>query len=92
MPVSLYDMGQLLGEDQHRRLTSTIDGLDSIFGGVVTGVNFTSIIFISRRMRRFMRRVRMIFCDGTFASRPNDPNSAQVLQLCAVVRNNVSTC
>lgn len=90
IPLTLYDLGLLLTNGQHPILTNTIDGTDNIFNGVVNGNGFTSIIFMSRRMRRFMRRVRMVFCDGTFSSRPNEPNSGQVLQLSAVVRNHVS--
>ena len=90
IPLTLYDLGLLLSNGQYPILSQTIDGTDNIFnGGVVHGNGFTSIIFLSRRMRRFMRRVRMVFCDGTFRSRPNEPNSGQVLQLSAVVRNHV---
>ena len=91
VPISLYDLGQLLNDGQHQRLTMTEDGLDNIFTGVVQHNEFTSLIFISRRMRRFMRRVKVVFCDGTFGSRPNAPTSSQVLQLSCVVRNHVST-
>lgn len=89
IPLSLYDLGQLMNNGQLPMLTTSDDGRDNIFGGVVHGNGFTSIVFLSRRMRRFMRRVRMVFCDGTFSSRPSEPNSGQVLQLCAVVRNHV---
>ena len=89
VPITLYDLGELLRGGEHTRITTTEDGFDNIFSEMVRGNGFTSLIFISRRMRRCMRRVRTIFCDGTFASRPNEPRSGQVLQLSAVVRNNV---
>lgn len=89
--VSLYNLGNLLQQGQNNNITATIDGRDNIFDGSVNLPNGTSsVVFASRRMKRFMRRVRMVFADGTFASRPNVPPSAQVLQLSAVVRNHVS--
>lgn len=91
VPVSLYNLGHLLAQPQHENITNTIDGADNIFDSAVNGPNGrSSIIFASRRMKRFMRRVQMVFCDGTFGSRPNIPPSAQVLQLSAVIRNHVS--
>ncbi|XP_034256786.1 uncharacterized protein LOC117654315 [Thrips palmi] len=38
-------------------------------------------------MRRYMARCRVVFCDGTFDSRPNAPQCAQVLQIVGVVGN-----
>lgn len=91
VPISLYNLGNLLQQPQNANITATIDGVDSIFDGAVNLPNGkSSTIFVSRRMKRFMRRVRTVFCDGTFGSRPNIPPSAQVLQLSAVVRNHVS--
>ena len=88
VPASLADLGAMLNEHQH--LSDTLDGTDNIFAGVVHGPGTTSLVFISRRMRRYMRRVRVVFCDGTFASRPNSPASAQVLQIVAEVDHHVS--
>lgn len=91
VPISLYGLGNLLQDPQNHNITSTLDGRDNLFDGSVRLPNGqASIVFVSRRMKRFMRRVRRIFCDGTFGSRPNVPPCAQVLQLSAVVRNHVS--
>lgn len=91
VPDSLYNLGGLLNDDQLRNLTRCQDGVDNIFGGRCIGPNGTSsIVFVSRRIRRFMRRCRTVFCDGTFGSRPNAPNSGQVLQIVAVHRHAVS--
>lgn len=93
VPGTLLNFGQILQQAQYQNLALSEDGNDNIFDGVVRSGNgqYTSIIFASRRMKRFMRRVKIIFCDGTFSSRPNVPNSAQVLQLSTVVGNHVST-
>lgn len=90
VPVTMYGLGALL---EHRPdLTSTLDGRDNLLAGVVDGhPDTTSIIFMSQRMRRLLARSRQVFCDGTFASRPNEPNSSQVLQIVTVIRNAVST-
>lgn len=90
VPITLQNLGELLQEHQH--LTKSIDGTDNLLSGVVHSVNgHTSVIIMSRRMRRFLRKVKIIFCDGTFGSRPHDPDSSQVLQILTVVRNHVST-
>ncbi|KAJ1528957.1 hypothetical protein ONE63_007325 [Megalurothrips usitatus] len=90
VPVSIYHLGFLLNDNQWQHLTSTICGTDNIFGGVVHGPDgSTSVVFVSRRIRVYMRRARLVFCDGTFGSRPNIPQSSQVLQICSVVNNTV---
>lgn len=90
VPISLFNLGNVLNQPPNAHITRTIDGNDNIFDGTVNLPNgISSIFFLSRRMKRFMRRVRIVFCDGTFSSRPNIPPSAQVLQLSAVVRNHV---
>lgn len=87
VPVTLYGLGALL---QHRQdITTTLDGRDNFLAGVVETPDTTSIIFMSRRMRRLLARSRMIFCDGTFGSRPNNPDSGQVLQIITVIGNAV---
>lgn len=91
VPGTLYNLGNLLAQPQHNNVTSSMDGRDNIFNGAVQSPNGdSSVVFVSRRMKRFMRRVKVVFCDGTFGSRPNVPPSAQVLQLSTVVRNHVS--
>ncbi len=90
VPVSLFQLGELLDDHQNAHLTKSLDGRDNIYGGAVQTAHGTAVIFISRRMRRYMRRVKTVFCDGTFKSRPNQPNSAQVLQILANVNNTVS--
>lgn len=90
VPGSLYHLTEVLVENLH--LTRGLDGVDNIYAGGVLGVNGTcSVIFSSRRMRRYMSRCRVVFCDGTFGSRPNAPQCAQVLQIVGVVGNTVSS-
>ena len=88
VPATLPDLGDVLAQNPH--LTATLGGGDNIFSGVVRGPGTTSLVFMSRRMRRQLRRARIVFCDGTFASRPCTPNSSQVLQIVGVVDNHVS--
>lgn len=91
VPGTLYQLGDMLADVNHQHLTRCQDGVDSIFAGRAVGPNGTcSILFISRRMRRFLSRCKTVFCDGTFGSRPNSPNSSQVLQIVAVRNNCVS--
>lgn len=90
VPASLYNLGVLLTRPEYQGLTRTVDGNDNFFEGHVRSPNGqSSLVFVSQRMKRFMRHVRVVFCDGTFSSRPNTPPSAQVLQISTVVRNHV---
>lgn len=89
VPVSLEGLGFQL--QLHPDLTATLDGQDNFFGGVVYGpTGTTSVVFVSRRIRRYMRRAKLVFADGTFASRPISPDCAQVFQIVTVIRNAVS--
>lgn len=90
VPITLQNLAELLADGTNERIVSTQDGKDSILGGSVTVNGMTSIIFLSKRMRKILRRVKVVYCDGTFGSRPNNPQSAQILQIVAVVRNTVS--
>lgn len=89
VPITLENLSDLLSQ-QHQRVAVSRDGKDTIFGGSVHTNGMVSVIFLSRRLRRYLRKVKLVFCDGTFGSRPNSPQSAQVLQIVTVVRNTVS--
>lgn len=91
VPHSLDALGALLGDPQWQHLTSTLDGTDNLFSGVVHSPDGgTAVVFVSRRCRAKLRKVRRVFCDGTFGSRPGQPNSAQVLQIVGVFNKTVS--
>lgn len=81
IPATLLDLGDLLRDPQYESICSTIDGNDNIFGNQVTATDGSvSIIFASDRMLRFMARVRIIFCDGTFCN-PSLPETSQVFNI-----------
>lgn len=88
IPGTLEELGNLLNDHPH--LTATQDVGDNFFAGMVRGAGTVSLVFVSRRMLRYVRKSRIIGCDGTFNSRPNTPNSAQVLQIVGVIDHHVS--
>ncbi|KAE8740773.1 hypothetical protein FOCC_FOCC013697 [Frankliniella occidentalis] len=83
VPPDLQQLGQQLHDNPH--LAATLDGRDNLYAGTVHTPRTTSVVLMSRRMRRALGRTRHIFCDATFASRPNDPEARQVLQFSKVV-------
>ncbi|XP_034252579.1 uncharacterized protein LOC117652054 [Thrips palmi] len=91
VPRSLNELGNVFNDPQWHHLTSSLDGTDNLFSGVVNSPDGgTGIVFVSRRCRRVLRRMRTVFCDGTFGSRPGQPHSAQVLQIVAVINGAVT--
>lgn len=88
VPGSLEELGNLLTEHPH--LTATQDEGDNFFAGMVRGPGTVSLLFMSRRMQPYVGRSSIVSCDGTFNSRPQTPNSAQVLQIVGVVDHHVS--
>ncbi|KAE8739287.1 hypothetical protein FOCC_FOCC015210 [Frankliniella occidentalis] len=83
VPPDIVQLGQQLQNNPH--LAASIDGRDNLFAGTVITPRTASVIFMSRRMRRALANTTRIFCDATFASRPNDPQARQVLQFSKVV-------
>lgn len=88
VPPDIVQLGQQLQNNAH--LAASIDGRDGLFAGTVITPRTASVVFMSRRMRRALARTARIFCDATFASRPNDPEARQVLQFSKVVNRAVS--
>ena len=88
VPQSLDDFGLML--TNHHEIRRTLDGLDDVFMSLVGPAGHRGLIFMSRRVNRFLENVTIVFSDGTFGSRPSRPHTSQVFQITAVYRNHVS--
>ncbi|KAJ1519031.1 hypothetical protein ONE63_011362 [Megalurothrips usitatus] len=91
IPATLSELGALLRDKGGRGLTRTKDGADNIFRGAVgsSARKTRSIIFMSKRMRRYLRRAKEIFVDGTWKSRPAKPDSSQLLSISCLVEGRI---
>ncbi|KAK3910862.1 Protein FAR1-RELATED SEQUENCE 2 [Frankliniella fusca] len=83
VPPDLHALGQQL--QANPLLAASLDGGDNLYAGTVETPATRSVVFMSRRMQRALARTSRVFCDATFASRPNEPQARQVLQFSKVV-------
>lgn len=89
-PANLEELGVLLEAPENEHITATVDKSDNLYAGTVGPPGERCTIYVSRRMRRFMRRVFEVFSDATFRPTPLRPNGRQVWQIVCLARNNVS--
>lgn len=88
-PFTLQELGVLLETPQYQHLTATIGGEDSVYGGVIGYPGRECILFISRRMAKYLCRLKEAFADATFVPAPLMPAAAQVYQIVGLAHNNV---
>lgn len=93
VPKSLKDFDKVLGRgSRYRKLAKTLDGEDNVYAGRSGSAREKTLclIFMSRRMRHEMRRVKKVFADGTFAPVPRGLRASQVWTISEVRRHHVS--
>ncbi|KAK3921644.1 Anthranilate--CoA ligase, partial [Frankliniella fusca] len=70
-PQTLRGLSDILQNPRYRITTQTPDGRDNIYARSVTAADGSHhIIFLSQRMARVMKRMVILFGDGTFKSLP----------------------
>ncbi|XP_026290929.1 uncharacterized protein LOC113215512 [Frankliniella occidentalis] len=87
-PQTLHDLTEILQDPRYRVITQTSDGADNLYAQSITADDGSHhILFISRRMARLMKRMSILFGDGTFKSLPAmeglDNDAAQIFALVA---------
>lgn len=87
LPESFADFAELLLT--HDTICKTLDRQDSVFMTAVGPPGHVSIILLSRRVHEHLSEVEIVFSDGTFASRPSRPRSAQVFLITTMFGNTV---
>lgn len=89
-PHTLLELGRLLEQPQYHHLTKTISHNDSVYGGVIGYPGRECVLFLSRRMGRYLSREKEAFADATFVPAPLVPFTSQVYQIVSICNNNVS--
>ncbi|XP_034246644.1 uncharacterized protein LOC117648296 [Thrips palmi] len=91
IPHSLKDFDKVLRSRRYRRLSRTMDGKDNVYAGRAGSAadKTISLIFVTRRMRRYMRKVKRIFCDGTFSPVPRGMKAYQVWTISTIREHHV---
>lgn len=90
IPHSLTELGRILQDPDNAHITQTLDGDDNLFSGVVGNTNLGTrcVLLFSRRQLRYLRIVKSIFSDATFAV-PKDIGCYQIWNLVTLRRNHV---
>ena len=95
VPKSLKDLDKVLRRGAtYRKLSKTLDGADNVYAGRSGSAREKTLclLFISRRMRKIMRKVKRVFADGTFAPVPRGLRASQIWTISQVRRHHVSGC
>ena len=92
IPRSLKDFHKVLRQKKYRALSRTLDGKDNIYAGRAGSASekTISLVFVTRRMRKYMRKVKKLFCDATFSPVPRGLRASQVWTLSSIRRHHVS--
>lgn len=93
IPHTLSQLHAILSDPANQFLTETLDGLDNIYAGASgsTALGTKCLIFISRRMLKYLRKQKKIFADATFNVVPSQLDCCQVWNIVCTRRFNVST-
>lgn len=89
-PATLDELGAILEDPANVHIAATKDNTDHLYAGTVGPDGERATIYVSRRMRRVMRKVKEVFSDATFIPTPLRPNGRQVWQIVCLARHNVS--
>lgn len=89
-PETLRELGALLEQPQYQHLTATIGQEDSVYRGVIGNPGHECLLFLSRRMGRYLSKAKEAFADATFVPAPLRPAAAQVYQIVCLAGHNVS--
>lgn len=83
IPETLNELAEVLRKKKYRKLTASQDEKDNVFFGAVgsSRAKTRSLIFMSKRQLKRLRRARKLFADGTWNSRPSKPQSRQVFMI-----------
>lgn len=90
-PATLLELGALLDQPENQHLTAAIGMQDSVYGGVIGSPGHECILFLSRRMGRYLSKAKEAFADATFVPAPLRPAAAQVYQIVCLEGHNVSS-
>ena len=83
-PATLLELGALLDQPENQHLTAAIGMQDSVYGGVIGSPGHECILFLSRRMGRYLSKAKEAFADASAkvdfsaieaSSSPGLPNS-----------------
>lgn len=85
-PHSLGELGRFLEDPQNERFIKTSDGTDQVYAATVGPRGHQSNIYLSRRMKRVLRKSKEVFVDATFTPTPQTPEGCQVLQIVTLRR------
>ncbi|KAK3921439.1 DNA excision repair protein ERCC-6-like 2 [Frankliniella fusca] len=87
-PLTLRQLTDILQDPHYTVLTNTDDGQDNIYAASVTDTQGSHhIIFMSQRMARVMKRLSILFGDGTFLTLPVLEDLDAASQIFAIVGN-----
>jgi len=90
-PVTVAKLGKILASPQWNHISTTIDGRDNLFaakgGKAQQGTRY--VILMSKRMKKYLGRVKKVFSDGTFCT-PSHLECEQVWNLTTQRRGHVS--
>ncbi|KAK3916209.1 4-hydroxy-3-methylbut-2-en-1-yl diphosphate synthase (flavodoxin) [Frankliniella fusca] len=91
IPRSLKAFDKILRLRRYRALSRTLDGRDIIYAGRAgkASERTISLVFVTRRMVKYMKRVQKIFCDGTFSPVPRGIKASQVWTVSTLRRHHV---
>lgn len=83
IPRSLKALHKVLRQRQYRALSTTIDGKDNIYAGRSGSASrkTLALIFVTKRMRKYLKKVKKLFCDATFCPVPRRMKAYQVWTL-----------
>ncbi|XP_052131748.1 uncharacterized protein LOC127751763 [Frankliniella occidentalis] len=87
-PQSLEELTAILQDPRYRVLTATSDGRDNLYAASVNAADGSHhVIFMTRRMARVLRQLKILFGDGTFKTLPNMEDLDAASQIFCVVGN-----
>ncbi|XP_034254909.1 uncharacterized protein LOC117653380 [Thrips palmi] len=91
IPHSLKDFDKILRQRRYRLLSRTMDGKDSVYAGRAgsASARTISLVFMTKRMAKYTKKVKKIFVDGTFSPVPRGVKASQVWTISTVRRHHV---
>ncbi|KAJ1518904.1 hypothetical protein ONE63_011490 [Megalurothrips usitatus] len=87
IPHSLKDLDKVLRRKKWKALSRTLDGKDNVYAGRAGSAaeKTLSLVFFTRRMCKYLRKVKKIYCDATFSPVPRGMKAHQVWTISTVL-------